>query len=176
VGFETTDRKNYDIGILPIEGDRTPKTILGQNYVESQPQISPDGGWIAYTSDETHKNEIYVRSFPDVNTGIWQISANGGDSPLWSPDGRGLFYLSGDAVMAVAVKTGPSFAILGTPQILFRGIYVTSSATDITSWDISPDGKRFLMLKPAGSGGVGLRKINIVVNWTEELKGRVPAK
>jgi serine/threonine-protein kinase len=177
VGSETTDTKKFDIGILSIEGDRKQKTLLRQDYTEAQPQVSPDGGWIAYTSNESRRNEIYVRSFPDVDKAVYQISANGGDSPLWSPDGRELFYMSGDAVMAVAVKTVTGFEILGTPQILFRGKYVASSSSSEGSpWDISPDGRRFLMLKPPGSGGGGMRKINIIVNWFEELKRQVPAK
>jgi Tol biopolymer transport system component len=115
---------------------------------------------------------IYVRSFPDVNKGRWQVSTNGGDSPLWSPDGRELFYLNGEAAMAVSVATEPSFNIIGTPQVLFRG----------TPWDISPDGKRFLMIKPPESGQSPAAapppqpKINIVLNWFEELKQRVPVK
>ena len=79
--------------------------------------VSPDGRWMAYTSDESRKNEVYVRPFPEVNNGRWQISKDGGDSPLWSPDGCELFYRSGDAVMAVSVKTEPGFNVVRTPQI-----------------------------------------------------------
>jgi serine/threonine-protein kinase len=164
-----------------MEGDHACKLLLKESYSENQPKISPDGRWIAYTSDESRKNEIYVRSFPDVNKGRWQVSTNGGDSPLWAPDGRELLYRNGDAVMAVSVKTEPSFNIVATPQILFRGTYVQQSSIEGTPWDISPDGKRFLMMKPpAPTGGApaaeGPRKINIVVNWFEELKQRVPIK
>jgi serine/threonine-protein kinase len=161
--------------MLSIEGDRAHKTLLQANYSENEPRISPDGRWMAYASDESRKNEIYVRPFPDVNKGRWQVSTNGGETPLWSPDGRELFYLNGDAVMAVAVATKPTFNIVGTPQILFRGTYVPSREHD--TWDIAPDGKRFLMMKEAGvTAGGGPRKINIVVNWFEELKQRVPSK
>jgi Tol biopolymer transport system component len=72
----------FDIGMLSMEGDHAWKTLLQESYSENQPKVSPDGRWIAYTSDESRRNEIYVRSFPDVNKGRWQVSTNGGDSPL----------------------------------------------------------------------------------------------
>jgi hypothetical protein len=109
-----------------------------------------------------------------VNTGKWQVSTNGGNRPLWSRDGRELFYRNGDSVMAVAVQTEPTFK-LGKTQALFRGTYGAEE------WDVSHDGKRFLMVKPlapanAASIATGPRKINIVINWFEELKQRVPLK
>jgi Tol biopolymer transport system component len=110
VGAETQDLQSFDIGMPSREGGHAHKKLLQESYLETQPQISPNGRWIAYTSGESRKNEIYVRSFPDVNKGRWQISASGGDSPLWSPDGRELFYLNGDAVMAVSVTTGPTLS------------------------------------------------------------------
>ena len=81
-----------DIGMLSMEGDRKWKPLLQEKYHETQPQISPDGRWMAYVSDESGKSEVYVRPFPDVDKGKWQVSTSGGDSPLWSPDGRELFY------------------------------------------------------------------------------------
>ena len=131
---------------------------------------------MAYASGESGQNEVYVRPFPEVNRGKWQVSTSGGSSPLWSPDGRQLFYLSNEnSVMATAVATKPTFS-LGTPKALFRSIYVPANTTNSgTPWDISPDGKRFLMMKEAGSAG-GPRKINIVLNWLEELKQRVLVK
>jgi Tol biopolymer transport system component len=181
VGAETPDLQKFDIGMMSMEGDHARKTLLHADYGEFQPKISPDGRWIAYASDESHKIEIYVRSFPDVNKGRWQVSPSGGDSPLWSPDGRELFYLNGDAVMAVSVKIEPSFEIVGTPKTLFRGTYIGTFPDNGTPWDISPDGKRFLMIKPPTSTGAAPAaaapqpKINIVLNWFEELRQRVPA-
>ena len=165
-----------------MEGDRARRPLLQEKYNEAQPQISPDGRWMAYTSDESGQAQIYVRPFPEVDKGRWQVSTSGGDSPLWSPDGRELFYRSGDAAMAVSVKTEPTFR-LETPKTLFRGTYVSSDLRRgwilLNPWDISPDGKRFLMIKPpestAYAGGASL-KINVVLNWFEELKRRVPVK
>jgi hypothetical protein len=120
-----------------------------------------------------------VRPFPEVKKGKWQATTGGGDSPLWAPDGRELFYLNGDAVMAASVQTDPSFNLVGTPKVLFRGKYVGALPADGTPWDISRDGKRFLMIKPletTTSAEGGPRKINVVLNWMEELKQRVPVK
>jgi len=171
----------FDIGMMSMEGNHARKPLLQGKYVEVQPKISPDGRWIAYVSGESGQTGVYVRSFPDVNKGKWQVSESGGHSPLWSPDGRELFYLSlENSAMAVAVETKPTFSY-GTPKSLFRSIYAGVSSSSGTPWDIHPDGKRFLMIKPLASTGAaptgeGPPKINIVINWFEELKQRVPVK
>jgi serine/threonine protein kinase/Tol biopolymer transport system component len=162
---------NPDIGSLSMEGDHKSRPLLQQKYNEIQPQISPDGRWMAHASDESGKMEIYVRPFPEVDKGRWQISTSGGLYPLWSPGGRELFYRNGDSVMAVAVETEPSFKP-GKAEVLFQGKYDSE-------WDISPGGKSFLMLKQAAQTvkpAESLRKINIALNWFEELKQRVPSK
>jgi hypothetical protein len=121
-------------------------------------------------STESGRNEVYVRPFPGVDNGKPRVSTSGGDSPLWLRDGRELYCRSRDAVMAVPVKTEPTFR-LETSKTLFRGAHVSSSFgnfADLNSWDISPDGKRFLMMKEAEPGaaiGEGPRPINIVSNW-----------
>jgi dipeptidyl aminopeptidase/acylaminoacyl peptidase len=169
---------NRDIMTLSLQGDRSLRPLLQEKHMESQPKISPNGTYIAYVSNESGKNEVYVRPFPEVNNGWWQVSTDGGDSPLWSPDGRELFYINGDAVMAVLVETYAAFSH-GTPKLLFRGRYGFPSAPfPATQWDISDDGKRFLMMKESeASAAAGPRpKISIVVNWFEELKKRVPLK
>jgi serine/threonine-protein kinase len=112
----------YDIGSLSMEGDRKWKTLLQEKYRYLQPQISDDGRWMAYTSDASAQFEVYVCPFPEVSNGRWQISTAGGNSPLWSSDGRELFYRNGDSVMAVTVQTRPTFKA-GKPEILFRGSY-----------------------------------------------------
>jgi len=176
--MESTGGLNYDIGILSMEGDHKRKPLVREKHTDGQPQISRDGRWMAYMSTETGKPEVYVRPFPDVNGGKWQVSTSGGDSPLWSPDGSELFYRSGDSVIAVPVQTEPVFKP-GKPETLFKGAYVSASLQDAHTWDISPDGRRFLMMKATeavASADEGPRRINIVLNWTEELKRRVPVK
>jgi eukaryotic-like serine/threonine-protein kinase len=174
---ETDQAGKWDIGMLSMEGDHARKSLLYEKSIEIQPKISPDGRWMAYTSDESGRNEVYVRPFPDVDKGKWQASTSGGAAPLWSPDGREFFYLSEEnTVMAIAVETKPTFS-LGTPKTLFRSMNIGSTPGEGTPWDIGPDGKRFLMMKEpqaTPSAGTGPRKINIVVNWFEELKQRVP--
>jgi Tol biopolymer transport system component len=176
-----------DIGVLSMEGDHKYRPLLNEVYSEVQPRISPDGRWIAYASDEGERYEVYVCPFPEVGGGRWQVSTSGGDSPLWSPDGRELFYRSDDAVMAVSVHAEPTFSVT-TPIVLFRGAYFSPSSAGLSSlsnghysWDISPDGRRFLMIKlPVSMGAAPAaenpRKINVVLNWFEELKQRVPVK
>jgi eukaryotic-like serine/threonine-protein kinase len=174
---EYTQGYKCDIGSLSMEGDHKWRSLLHEKHLEAQPNISPDGRWMAYDSNESGKWEVYVRPFPEVDTGRWQVSTSGGDNPLWSRDGRELFYRRGGSVMAVAVQTEPAFKC-GKPVPLFRGTYV--GLGDEHPWDISPDGKRFLMMKEVVStakpAAEAPRKINIVVNWFEELKQRVPAK
>ena len=138
--------------------------------------ISPDGRWMAYSSNEFGKGEVYVRPFPDVNSGgRWQVSTSGGTSPLWSPDGRELFYRNGDTTMAVEVETESTFKS-GKPQTLFRGFQNSPYAI----WDIHPDGSRFLMIKEStvdtSTEDTPRPKITVVTNWFEELKERVPAE
>ncbi len=167
-----------DIGSLSLEGDSEWKPLLQKEYMEFQPRISPDGRWIAYSSNESGDFEIYVRPFPEVDEGRWQVSTGGGNTALWSPDGRELFYLNRDSVMAVPVETEPTFRP-GKPKALFKGIYVGLSFRDAHTWDISPDGKRFLMMKPPGtideeSSTEGPPKIHVILNWFEILKQRVP--
>jgi len=170
---------NADIGMMPMEGDRELTTLLQKEYSEAQPTISPDGRLMAYLSSETEgevmKEEVYVRSFPDIEESREQVSTGGGNCPLWSPDGKELFYLSSDNyVMAVSVKTEPTLS-LGAPKRLFKNTNLGLDFGAGCTWDIHPDGKRFLMIAPPeGADGAaavtGPRKITFVFNWDEELK------
>ncbi len=176
VVLEDYGRGAFDnIGMLASEGDRKWKPLLNEKFAERQPQVSKNGRWLAYVSNESGKYEVYVRPFPDVGAGRWQVSTNGGENPLWSPDGRELFFRSRDAVMAVSVKTDPGFSY-ETPKILFQGSYFLLTGVVGTLWDISPDGKRFLMIKQSPGESGSNPKINVVLNWIDELKQRVPAK
>ena len=171
-------RGNYDIRIMPMDGERETKMLLQESYAERQPQISPDGQWMAYSSNESGAYEIYVRPFPNVDEGRWQVSVSGGTSPLWSPNGNELYYRNGQSVMAVSVEMEPNLNF-GTPKELFSGTYVLPLDADLsqqTMWDIHPDGERFLMIKAfaiESTEGMQRPKINIVLNWFEELKERV---
>ena len=166
-----------NIGMLSMDGDRPRKPLLQEKYNEIQPQISPDGRWMAYASDQSGDFEVYVRPFPEVNKTMWQVSTSGGRDPLWAPDGRELFYRNGNSVMAVEVETKSAFSP-GKPKVLFQGEYISGSTSNLNPWDISHDGKRFLMVKEATrvstTAEASRPTINIVLNWFEELKERVP--
>jgi Tol biopolymer transport system component len=169
--------EHVSIVTLSMEGEHIVKPLLREKYDQLYPRISPDGRWMAYTSNESGEDRVYVRPFPDVNKRKWPVSTSGGYNALWSPDGRELFYYTGDAVMAVPVETEPDFKP-GKPEVLFRGSYYCPAGfSDIIYWDIDPNGKRFLIVKEAKQARTEVpRKINIVVNWFEELKQRVPVK
>jgi len=133
------------------------------------PKFSPDGRWLAYASDESGQFEIYVQPYPGQG-GKRQVSTDGGTEPVWNPRGRELFYRNGNKMVAVEVTTQPSFSA-GKPRVLFEGHYMTVAS--IPDYDVSPDGQRFLMVKQ-DEQAASATQINIVQNWFEELKRRVP--
>ena len=151
--------------------DRKAQPFLRTQFDEAVPQFSPDGRWLAYISNETGRHEIYVQSYPGPG-GKWQISTEGGAEPVWNPNGRELFYRSGDKMMAVEITAQPGFAA-STPRMLFQGRYVQAPFPS-SNYDVSRDGQRFLMLKPSEQGQAAPTQINIVLNWFEELKQKVP--
>ncbi len=156
-----------DIGVLQL-GDpaREAKLFLQTPFNESSPQFSPDGRWLAYSSDESGSSEIYVRPYPGTG-GKWRVSSGGGIYPRWNANGRELLYISGDKMMAVDVTTSPNFSA-GTPRMVFGGQDFSYGG------DVSPDGQRLLLIKPVEQQQAATQ-INIVLNWFEELKRRVPA-
>ncbi|MFY9529152.1 MAG: protein kinase, partial [Candidatus Acidiferrales bacterium] len=168
--FEINPTTGFDIWVLRM-GDRKAQPFLRTPFNESAPRFSPDGRWLAYVSNESSHNEIYVRPYPGPG-GKWQISTEGGTEPAWNPNGRELFYRSSDKMMAVDIATQPSFAA-GTPRMLFEGRY-EPTPFPIDNYDVSHDGQRFLMLKPSEQAQAAPTQINVVLNWFEELKRRVP--
>jgi Tol biopolymer transport system component len=136
---------------------------------EELPRISPDGRWLAYTSEESGQSEVYVRPYPDVDQGRWLISAQGGTSPLWAPDGREIFYRDEGAVIAVPVEAGSIFKT-GKPAALFWDPDLSAGAGQVPSqdWDVGPADNRFLMLKELQQE----RKVVLLTNWLSLLKQR----
>ena len=168
--IEVNPTTGYDIWVLRL-GDRKAQPFLRTPFNESVPRFSPDGHWLAYISNESGRYEIYVQPYPGPG-GKWQISTEGGTEPVWNPNGRELFYRSGDKIMGVDIATQPGFAA-GKPRMLFEGPYLPSPLTN-PNYDVSPDGQRFMMLKPVEQAQAALTQINIVQNWFEELKQKVP--
>ena len=156
-----------------MEGDREPQAFITSPSVDCCPKFSPDGKWLAYVSVELDLNHVYVSPYPTPAVKYLVSEEEGGEAPVWSPDGTELFYRSGDRMMVVPIQTDPTFRA-GRPEILFEGRYVTSRIwRGPPYYDISPDGQRFLMIK-AVEGSTG--QINVVLNWFEELKRLVPTE
>jgi Tol biopolymer transport system component len=175
---EITPATGNDIWVLrmsdPSAGSgqvRKAQPFLRTPFNEGAPRFSPDGRWLAYPSDESGRYEIYVQPYPGPG-GKWQISTEGGTEPVWNPNGRELFYRNGDKMIAVDIATQPGFTV-GKPRMLFAGPYVPT-VTMFPNYDMSPDGQRFLMLKPSESTETAPTQINVVLNWFEELKQKVP--
>jgi len=177
--FRTNPNGNFDLHSLSMEGERASTPVLEMGFDEAFTALSPDGRWIAYSSNETGTYEVYVRPFPNVEDGRWQISTAGGASPRWGPDGRELFYRIGGtvntALMAVNVEADDSIFSPGVPARLFTGAYFWSAAA-VPNYDISSDGRRFLMMSgPVQGGGSSVStSIAIVSNWFEELERLAP--
>jgi Tol biopolymer transport system component len=169
--IEVNPTTGYDIWVLRMS-DRKAQPFLRTPFNEGAPRFSPDGRWLAYVSDESGRFEIYVQPYPGPG-GKWQVSTEGGMEPAWNPNGRELFYRSGDKMMAVEITTQPSFSA-GKPRVLFERPYQPTPGT-FPNYDVSPDGQRFLMLKPSEQGQAAPTQINVVLNWFEELKQKVPA-
>jgi len=165
-------RTGWDIWALSRDGKAKEQPFLQTPSNEGGPVFSPDGRWLAYQSDESGRGEIYVRSFLG-STGKWQISTEGGAEAVWSRNGRELFYRNGDKMMAVAIETKPSF-VPAKPRLLFEGHYEMGNYAFLQDYDVSPDGQRFLMVK-GGEQATVAAQINVVQNWFEELKQKVPA-
>jgi Tol biopolymer transport system component len=165
-----------DLKLLPLDGKGQSRPLMQTAFTEANAELSPDGRWLAYQSNESGQYQIYVRPFPDVNSGRWQVSPSGGTHQAWARTGRELFYRdAAGALTTVPIQTTPAFSA-GNPTKLFDARY--HSAMNMRSYDVSPDGRRFLMIKdvPAASQQSDVRpgSIVVVLNWVEELKAKLP--
>ena len=157
-----------DLWILPLKGDRKPRPFLRTQSDEGDAAFSPDGRWLAYVSNYSGRYEIYVQPFPGPG-GKWQISTEGGTAPLWARNGRELFYLNGDKMMAVEITIHPTFTV-GKRRLLFEGRY--QKVGPRANYDVTPDGQRFVMVQVRERESAPVQ-LNVVTNWFEDLKRRV---
>ncbi len=167
-----------DILQVPLTGNRQPAPLIQTMYSERNVDLSPDGRWVAYESVESGQFEVYVRPFPDVTAGKWQASTNGGSQAMWAPGGNELFYVAGaGGIMSVRVDPGPPM-VIGAPAKIIDGPYmwrVDGFAGRL--YDVSRDGRRFVVLKDAGAAdqSAAPATVTVVQNWSEELKRATPA-
>src|SRR6058998_1462765 len=148
--------------------DTAPVPVVATTFTEMSPALSPDGRWLAYSSNETGEDAIYVVPFPNTSAGKWAISTGAGTEPLWSHRGNELFYRDGSGnLVAVAVNTTPRFS-LGRSTALFSAAGFTSLRFT-PQYAVAPDDQRFLMIRPLETGTPD--KLIVVENWFEELRG-----
>ena len=153
-----------DIVAIAI-ADGTTVPLVETTFWEGNPRSSPDGGWMAYVSNRSEVEEVYVLAYPEPGESHL-VSIGGGVDPNWSADGTELFYRSGSTIMAVDVRTQPTFEVLGAPEPLFSGTY---DFTQTGNWGVGPGGQ-FVMIK---SNPSTLRQFQVVLNWFEELRQRM---
>jgi dipeptidyl aminopeptidase/acylaminoacyl peptidase len=143
------------------EANATPKPYVTEQFAQREGQFSPDGRFVAFVSDESGQFEVYVRPFPDAAAGKWVISARGGVEPRWSRDGRELLFREGPAIMKVNVTLTPTFSA-GAPEKLFEAPIDAAYSGDNHRWQVSPDGRRFLLQTYPDYRPIPIR---VLVNW-----------
>ena len=163
-----------DVGVLEMDRDRKPRPFAATRFAEGSPKFSPDSRWIAYSSNESGRNEIYAQAYPGPGPKL-QISIGGGTDPVWARNGKELFYRNGDNMMVVEIRLQPSLAP-GKPRVLWTGPYARGLSSQCSpagatnsNYDVTPDGQRFLMIQEEEDGLIATQ-INVVPNWPEELK------
>jgi eukaryotic-like serine/threonine-protein kinase len=188
VVFRRGDPVETDLMLLPLTGDRKPSPLVQKPLAQMNADISPDGRWIAYQSNEAapggtaapaddSRYEIYVQPFPDVASGRWLVSTHGGTRPRWSRNGRELYYLTADRrhIAMVAVDPGKTFSFQRAVDVIDAERFgALATAEQGRMYDVSPDGRRFLILKPVTN--IPRPELVLIENWFTELEQRVPVK
>jgi eukaryotic-like serine/threonine-protein kinase len=155
-----------DVWVTPLSGDRTPRPFVRTPFAEGGGAFSPDDAWLAYHSNESGRNEVYVQPFPAGGAKV-QISRDGGSFPRWTA-GNELFFQNGTKIMFAKMVTKPAL-VAGEPEVALDGQgYVTTAG-----FDVSPDGKRLLMIKEAEQAA-SVTRIDVVLDWFDELARLVP--
>ena len=153
------------------QGDTLAKPALASPFQELSPAISPDGHWLAFTSNETGRSEVYVRPFPDVQAGKYQVSTAGGLTPRWSHGGKELFYRSvAEDFMAAEVRTTPAFAVVSQKRLFSSAGFIGTPGHAI--FDLAPDDGRFLMLRTGSPNGGPEETVQLILvqNFDAELR------
>jgi serine/threonine-protein kinase len=171
----TRPKTSLDILMMAADGKTAAETLVATPYTEVGPEMSPDGHWFLYHSNESGANQVYVRPFPNANAGRWQVSTNGGLKGAWAPSGREIVYIDANgALMSVSVQTAPTFSSRTPTKILDAKFYLVGPGRN---YDISRDGQRFLIIKNPrveSTANDTPASMIVVLNWLEELKARLP--
>jgi serine/threonine-protein kinase len=172
---ETTPTTGDDIMEVALVGSQPARPLVQSAFIERNGVVSPDGRWLAYEANDSGQPEVYVRPYPDVNSGRWQVSAGGGTRPLWSRTGRELFYLSATgAIVGVGVSAGPSWSSTAPTTLVKEGYTIAAPVNTGRTYDISPDGQRFLVVKAATTPDAVPPQLIVVPHFDEELRRLVP--
>ena len=164
----------FDIGLFTADSHGRWKPLLQSDAAEVSPDISPTGNWLAYSSNQTGQFEIYIERFPGLGT-RQMVSKGGGVQPVWAPSGKEIFYRSVDQRRMFAVPFDSGSGVRGDPAMVFEGAYASYlGGLPFRSYDVTPDGKRFIMVKelPGQGQTAGTSQLNVVLHWSEELKRR----
>jgi serine/threonine-protein kinase len=167
--FRTGVAGTSDIWYRRLTGDTVEHGIATTRFTEYAPRVSPDGHWIAYQSDESGSAQVVVRPFPGPGAEV-TVSIGGGTAPIWSRDGRRIFYFNVTKLLAASVQTGPTFAVTAH-TVLFDGNFLQGPGH--ASFDVSPDGTSFLMLRPVAENS---EQIVVIPNWAAELSAALTGK
>jgi Tol biopolymer transport system component len=160
-----SDETGWDIYTIPISGDHKPRLLVGGPYDQNVGEISPDGRWVSYRSNESGKDEVYVQSLANATMKV-QVSREGGRSALWAKLGRELLFRQGGKMFAAPIDAGPVLRV-GKPMLLFE---------DKTPWfdySVPPDGQRFLVVRDVEQPSAAANHVDVVLNWFEDLKQRM---
>ncbi len=156
------------IGVRP-GSDTTPVPLVATRFTEVAPALSPDGRWLAYTSNESGRYEIYVVPFPNTGAAKWAVSTRGGTEPQWSHSGKELFYRDGSKnLVAVAIRTTPTFSLGGSTALFSAAGFASDEFGSL--YAVAPDDQRFLMIRPNTANGSD--ELIVVENWFEEIKAK----
>ncbi len=164
---------NFDVSMLTLE-DKKVEPLLASNFREADPNISPDGRWLAYTSSESGRLEVYVRPFP-AGAGRWQVSDTGGGFPRWAGNGRELFYRVDDGIMSASIEAVGDSIRTGKPTRLFTGAFrggvtgISIGGNTFADYDVSADGQRFVMFPSTDAESTNRGVVTLVTEWFDEL-------
>jgi Tol biopolymer transport system component len=158
--------KGTELWGVPVAGERKPFPYLQNGFNLTNPQLSPDGRWVAYASNESGRNEIYVQSFPTPSAKA-QVSLEGGNQPRWRRDMKELFYTASDRRLVAVPITAGAALTPGPPAVLFQTYLLDTSLTSASQYDVSPDGQRFLMNVAKQTAAV---PVTVVLNWPSALR------